>query len=277
MRIFIIILIIIVYILFSVNGFNELLLKHEVLKLLEPYSIPFKVIYKPMEPKELQKLKYPVVFKPSECSGKSFSVSIIYNVVEAKDYFREKVYFPLIIQEYHGGREVTIEYMKDPLFKKTSIIVVERVNTVNKVNKENNNRWDPYGKTSVKVHRPEWETAALKKKVEEISKRLKHTNLCRYDIKFTDLTKFLKGEDINIMEVNFLLAGDERHSKHKTFIENFKIILRMIFIRITIGATKLFTLQTLSLHSLGILIAKNILRVKSCGTKPYKFLIGIKK
>ena len=79
------------------------------------------------------------------------------------------------------------------------------------------------------------------------------------------------------MEVNFLLAGDERYSKHKTFIQNFKIILRMIFIRITIGATKLFTLQTLSLHSLGVLIAKNILRVKSCGTKPYKFLIGIKK
>ena len=161
--------------------------------------------------------------------------------------------------------------MKDPLFKKTSIIVVERVNKVNK------DLWDPYGETSVKVYRPEWETVSLKKKIEEISKRLKHTNLCRYDVKFTDLDKFLKGEDINIMEVNFLLAGDERYSKHKTFIQNFKIILRMIFIRITIGATKLFTLQTLSLHSLGVLIAKNILRVKSCGTKPYKFLIGIKK
>ena len=33
MRIFILVLIIIVYILFSVNGFNELLFKDEVLKL----------------------------------------------------------------------------------------------------------------------------------------------------------------------------------------------------------------------------------------------------
>lgn len=266
MRILIIVLIIIVYILFSVNGFNELLLKDEVLKLLEPYSIPFKVINKPLSSQELQKLKYPVVFKPSECSGKSFSVNIIYNVKEAQDYFKKKVYYPLIVQDYHGGREVTIEYMKDPLFKKTSIIVVERVNA------PEDNHWDPHGKTSVKVHRPEWETRALRKKMEEISNRLKHTNLCRYDVKFTNLTKFLKGEDINIIEVNFLLGIDTRYSYTKTFIQNFKIILRMIFIRISIGATKLFTLQTLSLHNLGILIAKNILRVKSCGTKPYKFI-----
>ena len=271
MRIFILVLIIIVYILFSVNGFNELLLKDEVLKLLEPYSIPFKVIDKPMNSEELQKLKYPVVFKPSECSGKSFNVNIIYSSEEAEDYFKKKVYFPLIVQDYHPGREVTIEYMKDPLFKKTSIIVVERVNH------PENNHWDPYGETSVKVHRPKWETVALRKKIEEISKRLKHTNLCRYDVKFTSLDKFLKGEDINIMEVNFLLGIDTRYSYNKSFIQNFKIILRMIFIRISIGATKLFTLQTLSLHSLGVLIAKNILRLKSCGTKPYKFLIGIKK
>ena len=271
MRLVIIVLIIIVYILFSVNGFNELLQKDEVLKLLEPYSIPFKVIDKPMDPKELQKLKYPVVFKPSECSGKSFSVNIIYTVKEAQDYFNKKVYFPLIVQDYHGGKEVTIEYMKDPLFKKTSIIVVERANS------KEDNHWDPYGKNSVKIHRPEWETTALRKKVEEISKNLKHTNLCRYDVKFTDLNKFLKGEDINIIEVNFLLGLDTRYSNNKTFLENFKIVLRMIFTRIAIGATKLFTLQTLSLHSLGYLIAKNILRIKSCGSEPYKFLIGIKK
>ena len=245
----IIVIIGILYICFNVNGESETFKKHETLERLRQYSIPFITIDKPLTPKELKKLAYPTIFKPSNYTGQGYGVKLIQNSREATEYL-DKAIYPIIIQDYFNGNEATINYQKNPITQNIEIFVVERY-------KENKNQlWNIDSNTMNKIYRPEWNTPQLKKKIIEITRDLPDVSICRYDLMYTDLNDFLNGDDINIIEVNFFEGADNRQNYNFPKYKIAYIYIRWLFMRIWYSLLKIISMQGLSLNNFTYYLVK---------------------
>ena len=225
----------------NVNGLSETFKKHETLEWLRPYSIPFITINRTLTPEELQKLEYPIIFKPSNYTGQGYGVKLIKTFREARNYL-DKAIYPIIIQRYFKGNEVTINYQKNPITQTIEIHVVERY----KSNK--NQLWNINSNTMNKIYRPEWSTPHLKNKIIEITSRLPDVSICRYDLMYTNLNDFLNGDDINIIEVNFFEGADNRQNYNFPKYKIMYIYLRWLFMRIWYSLLKIISFQGLTLN-----------------------------
>ena len=230
----------ILYLCLNVNGKSETFKKHEALERLRAYSIPFITINGPLTPTELQKLEYPIIFKPSNYTGQGYGVKLINNISEAKNYLNKAIY-PIIIQQYFKGNEATINYQKNPITQNIEIFVVERYKT------NKNQLWDINSNTMNKIYRPEWTTKELKKKIIEITKKLPDVSICRYDLMYTDLKAFLNGDDINIIEVNFFEGADNRQNYNFPKYKITYIYIRWAFMRLWYSLLKIISFQGLTL------------------------------
>ena len=228
------------YLCLNVNGFSETFKKHEALELLRPYSIPFITINKALSLAELNKLDYPIIFKPSNYTGQGYGVKLINNIIEAKTYL-DKAIYPIIIQRYFKGNEVTINYQKNPITQNIEIHIVERY----KSNK--NQLWNINSETMKKIYRSEWSKPHLKQKIIDITRRLPDVSICRYDLMYSNLKAFLNGDDINIIEVNFFEGADNRQNYNFPKYKIVYIYIRWLFIRIWYSLLKIISLQGLTL------------------------------
>lgn len=235
-----IVIIALLYLCLNVNGESETFKKHEALERLRQYSIPFITINGPLTSAELQKLEYPIIFKPSNYTGQGYGVKLIKNSIEATNYL-DKAIYPIIIQRYFKGNEATINYQKNPITQNIEIFVVERY----KANK--NQLWNIDSDTMNKIYRPKWNTPQLKKKIIEITRELPDVSICRYDLMYTDLKAFLNGEDINIIEVNFFEGADNRQNYNFPKYKIAYIYIRWLFMRIWYSLLKIISLQGLTL------------------------------
>jgi len=235
-----IVIIALLYICLNVNGLSETLKKHEALDLLRPYSIPFITLNKRLNSAELQQLEYPIIFKPSNYTGQGYGVNLIKDIREATHYL-DKAIYPIIIQQYFKGNEVTINYQRNPITQNIDIFVVERYKT------NKNQLWNINSDTMNKIYRPEWTTPQLKNKIIEITRVLPDVTICRYDLMYSDLNDFLNGNDINIIEVNFFEGADNRQNYNFPKYKIAYIYIRWLFMRIWYSLLKIITLQGLTL------------------------------
>ena len=264
--IFIIILILLIHIYFSVNPDIINLDKSEILDFFKEYSPHYIVVNKRNHHEELfDTLKYPLIFKPDFCQNYAHGVSLVKNKKQAKEYFEKSLDDKIIIQEFHKGPyEGTIHYIRHPLSKKVKIVVVERL-----PNKNSKKDWiwksavlaKKYG-FSIK-YRPDLETEDLKNKIHDISTKVPNLFYGRYDIRFTDYKKLKKGEGFKILELNED-GSDTRYSETHSFFYNFKILINHFFTRIEFGILNIILLRSVNIIDTIKRLYENILRISEC-------------
>ena len=227
------------YFLLSANPVSNTKSKAQLMRLLNSDKVlPFIVVNKVTFQKYKKDLHYPVIFKPDFCGSFSKDVKLIKSEQEAETYLEKNDNDTLyIIQKFHKGPyEGTIMYLKNPFTENVEIIVVERVNP--NVNNEKNWLWKSsdsglYGYYT--IHRPQYETEELKNKIIEISSNLPDFHYGRYDVRWSNTNDFIKGIDINIIELNLKNASDTRFNEKQTLSNNIYYGLSTIYYQILFG------------------------------------------
>lgn len=160
----------------------------------------------------LDKIHYPIIFKPNNCHNFSHGVKLIKNKLEALDYIINSNDSEIIIQDYHQApKEATILYTKHPLTKKVNIYVIERKHK----NKETNFIYKPKSMYKSKsscpffeTRRKDLETTNLKNTIQKISSKFPYLSFGRYDIKYTSDELLKNTKDFKIIELNDLPQDD---------------------------------------------------------------------
>ena len=184
------------------------------------YILPYQVI-KVNDPPNLVDLDYPVVMKPNFYNGKGKNVSIIRNSTEAKNYLNKiaklnreiEIDQEIVVQKFHPGPyEVGILWERYPhqMFtdKPGRIVSIVEKREINSDPKFKNLPRSYYGLKRAGDafynlrDRPEWITTELTQTMNQIAETFPNFYAGRYDIRFSELDKFLKGQDFKIVELN---------------------------------------------------------------------------
>lgn len=263
----IIILLVLYYCLLSSNPYTNKHTKVFALKYIpKEYTPSYKLISKV---DDLYEINYPCILKPDVCSGNNHEVKKIYSVKEAKEYFYLiKDASPLIIaQKIHNGPyEVGVLYERHPFQKNGKIISI--------VQKQLDKKWKPLRcrldgiKDPNFTHcnnRNEWITDELNEKIDKISKGIPNFYVGRYDIRFSDIEKFKKGEDIKVLELNGTMGYDLRATLiPKLSFRYIFLCLRFILVRLLVGMENVLLLNAVNPFSLIINQIKRFTKIRQC-------------
>lgn len=238
------------FILYSINPKIEDK-KHELMDYFYEDSIPFDVITKNNYIDKINKIKYPVIFKPSFCSSFGNEVELIKSENKALSYIKKTKDKFIIIQELHPGPyEGTILFEKNPITNNVNIVFVERINPNNPKNKNwfwKSSESDKFGYYS--VHKPEMETEKLKNYVINVANKIPDFYLGRFDIRFKNHKDVKNGENIGIIELNGQFCSDTRYNDNKSFSYNLYIFIRWIYIRILFGLCNILRGNSISMYN----------------------------
>ena len=153
----------------------------------------------------LKNLKYPVIFKPTICTGISRSVALIKNITDANEYIKVVGYDDILIQKFvEYKNEVAVLYEKNPFTGRGNIISM-----VSKIS--NNYEIMPSCRSGIGVkcvNLTDQVTRKLVHVIDKISNRIPDFNIGRYDIKYKDLKSLMRGEDFYVLEINGVMGYD---------------------------------------------------------------------
>lgn len=187
-------------------------------------------------------ITFPIIIKPTICSGVNRSVKLLNNINDLINYKKNmnknEIY---ILQEYFNSKyEVGLLYEKLPHNKNGKIISI-----VSK-KKSNNNNWKALKCKNIAsndgVQCEDYTymiTEELTKSINDISNKIPDFYAGRYDIGFDNIDDFKKGKNFKIYELNGVMGFDLRTNR----INNFEIfnseknyyMIRWYFIRFYIG------------------------------------------
>lgn len=218
----------IIWILFlNVNPYEYKTNKYSILS-----YIPLK--YRPemnmLNNTDINKINYPVIFKPVRCSKGGKNVTLIMNKNDATNYILNNNISEIMFQTFVPYKnEIGILYEKNV---KSMVI---------KNSKNSNIMTSCYGDVTCEdvsyLITPELNT-----KMKEISNKIPNFNVGRYDIKYKDLSSLLKGEDFYVLEVNGVMGFDLRKSNLQYFgITSIYYIERWFFYRQLQGFINIIT------------------------------------
>jgi hypothetical protein len=225
-----------IFLVLSVNPLINNKEKNQLMDFFYEDSIPYTTINKNNYKNNINNFNYPLVFKPCLCSAFGNKVELIYTKAQAKKYMENNLDEEVMVQKLHKGPyEGTILYEKNPITKKVNIIFVERVNP-----KKSNDVWfwkssDSYKFGYYSIHKPEFETEALKEYTIRVCDKIPEFYMGRFDIRFSNHDDLKKGKNIGIVELNEQLCSDTRYNDKQSGLYNGYIFIRWILIRIYYG------------------------------------------
>lgn len=200
------------------------------------YVIPFQVVT------DVNKLNFPIIFKPNQVPGGGKNVKLIKDIQEAKDYIKNTK-GTIIAQEYNDfPHEYGVLYERYPFNKNGQVISITEKQLVTP-----NKKFQPmsigiYKRTSNVIDHTKHNTKIFEKIIDRLTKNIPFLYACRYDIKAKSLQHLLQG-DFQIIELNGLLGLDLRSFKHTVNqfdIYNFHLQTRWVLKRIILGLQNQF-------------------------------------
>jgi len=154
---------------------------------------------------DINKLQYPVIFKPIRCAKVGKGVTVILNKNEATKYVKNNNINEIMVQTFIPYKnEIGILYEKNI----TSMVFKKSINS--------NIMTSCYGNVTCEDI-TNLITSKLNNKIKEISNKIPNFNVGRYDIKYKDLNTLLEGKDFYIVEVNGTMGFDLRKSNLQYF------------------------------------------------------------
>lgn len=256
------------YCFISSNPYNtNINNKYEILKHIPKEYLPDTFL---ISDTGIDKLQYPIIFKPTICTRKGVGVELIHNIEEARNYVYKYGWKNIISQKYINSKyEIGILYERNPLSKCGKIIsIIERANYDDIVRNKssysvNNSILEKY------KSRPEWITPTICNIIDSISKKIPNFYVGRYDIKFNSVDEFLKGK-FYILEVNGNMGFDlERHCYHKNLVINqvFSIIntIRWICVRLFYGLINILNFKSYNIKELPCILYQLVYNTIKCG------------
>jgi hypothetical protein len=171
--------------------------------------------------KQLDEVKYPVIFKPVKCTGSGFGVKKIETYDDAISYFDNNKK-PFILEELSKhNREIGLLIRRYPLVDgKTSMKIVSIVEKLNVSNVKCGN-----GCKCGCVNRPKWITSKLEKTINGIIDEMDdNIYYGRFDIKFTNEEDLMNGENFDIIEFNGNMSYDLRGFLVKSLKEKMYVL-----------------------------------------------------
>jgi len=198
---------------------------------------------------DLKMLNYPIIFKPDKKSNHGRGVALINTLKEAEEYMKHnKIDDTIIAQEFEPGPyEVGVLYERFP-FSDTGAIfsIVEKKRKYPSADK-----WLPMNYVEDLVDQiqlidhPEWITPEVNQSIENITKSVPMCYACRFDIRFNNISDFLKGKNFKVVEINLAhgsdYKGDVRRCKIEMIPFRIWITIRWFIIRLLIGLHNLLT------------------------------------
>lgn len=210
-------------------------------KIIDPYKLNS---YEYDEKTVNNSIKYPFIIKPIICSGKNKGVQIIKNKNELIEFNKNKSKNEkFMVQEFFPSKyEVGLLYEKIPYITNGKIVSI-----VLKI-RENKN-WIPLQCSNIITNegvncysKKEFITEELTKSIQKIANNIPGFYMGRFDIGFNDINEFKKGKNFKCFELNGVMGYDLRISNNKKFeIEELKLSLRWLLIRILVGSINLLT------------------------------------
>ena len=114
-------------------------------------------------------------------------------------------------------------------------------------------------------NRNEWITHEFNEKIDKISKGIPNFYVGRYDIRFSDIEKFKKGEDIKVLELNGTMGYDLRATLiPKLSFRYICLCLRFILVRLLVGMENVLLLNAVNPFSLIINQIKRFTKIRQC-------------
>lgn len=219
-------------------------------KLPKQYVIPFIGIN---SYSQLSSLKYPMVFKPDQCTGGGLGVEKINNQQEGKEYL-DKMLKPgefIIAQEYDDRpKEFSVMYERHPFLSSGRIIAITEKIPIERKEFDAHNLGYTERKCNV-VNYTNQATPEFNKLIDSITKHVPDFHVGRYDIKASSLDDLLKG-NFGILELNGLFGVDHRayvHTLHEIDFINFFTQLRWLIKRIIVGTQSNFVYNPIHIIS----------------------------
>ena len=202
------------------------------------------------------KFTYPIIIKPTICSGDRRDINIINSNIELNNYLKTcKNSNEYMVQNYLVDYDVEIGLMwrKFPWEKEGKIIeIIERTNKEDKLRPTN----DKYLVDHLNLINNN-----LNILFNKIAKFVPNLNICRYDIRLKNINDLQKGK-FKIIEVNGNL-GRELSEFADIFNNNMSVIL-FYFERILIGFINIITLNGYNPINLIIIIIKTYYNMIKC-------------
>jgi hypothetical protein len=222
-------------------------------------------------------VNFPIIIKPSVCSGQKINVTIVKSQQALDDYFREngnENASNYMVQNYLSDEydmEIGVLWEKMPWDKEGKIIEINAQPKYKK-NKdeltEQDKRAQLYGSDKKIETFNHVITDHLNKLFNDISKPIKGFNAGRYDILIKSLKDFQNG-DFKILEVNGIWGGQA--TMHETTFGTYNWWLR----RFVIGLGNMLTLRGYSSLTLLMVMFKSYVGSIVCGKQLSMFSLYI--
>lgn len=180
----------------------------------------------------IDKLNYPVIFKPIICSRNGYGVKLINNIDEAVAYIENNNINETMVQDFIPYKnEVGILYEKNII----SMVVKKSKDSTIIASCLGKNACDDI--TYLKTHK-------LNEVIRKISNQIPNFYVGRYDIKYKDLDSLLEGKDFYILEVNGTAGFDLRKFTLQYFgLSCIYYIERWVLYRLFQGFKNIITLR----------------------------------
>ena len=221
---------IIIWILFlNVNPYEFNQNKLSILSYIPSEYIPDMIMLKDTN---INKLQYPVIFKPIKCTKIGKNVEIIYNIDDAQKYLKNNNINEIMVQTFIPYKnEVGILYEKNII----SIVI--------KKYRGSDIMTHCYGNDSCEDI-TNLITSELNEIIKKISNNIPNFNVGRFDIKYKDLNSLLEGKNFYILEANGTMGFDLRKANLQYFgISSIYYIERWFLYRQIQGLINIITLN----------------------------------
>jgi hypothetical protein len=210
-------------------------------------------------------VKFPIIIKPSVCSGRRKNVTIVKTQQALDEYFKEnKNTANYMVQNYLSdhdyNNEIGVLWEKMPWEKEGTIIEINEQSKFkkNKDDQDDQDEQDALNKMNEKVKTFNYLiNDDLNKLFNDLSKNIKGFNAGRYDILIKNLKGFKNG-DFKILEVNGIWGGQA------TMHEDPLIHINWFLKRFVIGLGNIVTLQGYSPMNLLMVMFKSYARHLWC-------------
>ncbi len=211
---------------------------------------------------QAMRVNFPIIIKPSVCSGRRQNVTIVKSQQELNEYFKEaKNTDNYMVQNYLSDNEydneVGVLWEKLPWEKEGKIIEINHQPKFKK-NKDKQDEQDEQEKMNEEVKTFNYLiTDNLNKLFNDLSKNVKGFNAGRYDILIKSLNDFQNG-DFKILEVNGIW-GAQATMKDYPFV-----FVNWFLKRFVIGLGNIVTLQGYSPWNLLMVMCTSYRRSIQC-------------
>jgi energy-coupling factor transporter transmembrane protein EcfT len=203
-----------------------------------------------------QHFKYPIIIKPTICSGLSKNITIINNQVELNNYLNKNSNKNLfMVQNYLQDENVDIKVMweKLPWNKEGKITEVDERERRDKINEQIMDLSEDIYISHLKLTNKH-----INNIFSNISEKIPGFNIGRYDIRAKNIHKFING-DFKIIELNgtfgMTMSGG---------IDEIPNVIKWYFTRLVIGIYNIITLKAYSPINLLYVMFKGYNNTISC-------------